>query len=322
MDKNNPKTPDQPEATETPIVTTPAELGVVVEKAVQEATAELTEALADMAQQVEGLKESAAVAAETAAIMEPEQTIVTTATELKEVVAGALVTALEATKAPAVDESPKPIEPADLAAAVESAVSEQLAKIEEKAVAEKADAQKADNTAQSQTEMTAAIVEAVKVQIAADAPLANSKSDAVAITVTKVHAYHQTFVTIFLAGLLAVAFGLYWIEHDKSEQLAISDAKIIRELAQDLVSSQLIKNENIEVAIQNKIDLLKAEGQPDAKAVPMAYIDPEVIKEATEALPASVLRLPYVKELITSELGRVSAFAAKELNKADKEIIQ
>jgi len=298
-------------APEEPIVTTHAELDKAVGKAVQGLSDQVSE-LADKVQEVvEAAKpqttEEAAPAEQTETAVQAVKDVQAQATE--EITAHADQAAEDAK--------------AQVTATVEEAKVAIAEEIKTQVAAAKEEAQKTDDAKeQVKTEIAAAIVEEVKTQVAAQAIAPTSEkiqADTVVVkqlaSASKVHSYTSVLLTlIFAAGMMVFAV-LYLQERSKSEQQAVSDAKTIRALSQDLVSIHMVKNENIEAAIQNKIDLLKAEGTPEAKAIPMAYIDDEVVKEVVSDLPASVKSQPYVDELAIFELRRFSAFAEKELNK-------
>lgn len=319
------------------IIITPAEL--------KEALQPLADQVAEVAQQVAQLTEAAQQTEEVkpAETVEPEQQITTpeqaieavqavmtetveqakaaveevTAAAMEEVkilvegIPTQVQEAIEAAKAPVAEEPvPAPIaagEPLVTIEAVEQKVTEQIS------VALEQHEAKIAEEAKSPTEQTE-----ISQVVSHLAPLIKSNSSSFVLA----------FLTIICAVGMIISSGLYMKEQAVSAEIAseaaksaADDAEKMRLMAQDVVHIHLLKNDNMEQAIQNKMDFLKSqklpngESMPDYKAIPMAYLDPEVIKEVAYCLPDSVRKLPYAEELVLIELKRVASYAEKELSK-------
>ncbi|MFA6526295.1 MAG: hypothetical protein WCT26_02675 [Candidatus Buchananbacteria bacterium] len=144
-------------------------------------------------------------------------------------------------------------------------------------------------------------------------------------------AKHMTLLILIIIATGATFAVLYFTERTKNSQLVENHqaekaqltekyektitemTQDIRNLSEDLVSMHIVKNENIESAIEKKIEQFATEGMSKAQAIPRAYIDPQVIEEATRYMPASVLKQSYVKDLILKQLQDISSFAASGL---------
>jgi len=305
------------------------------------------ELLTAAAQQVEIAKEqleTAGANAETPAPPATEQIITTTQTELEKVVADAVQAAVEAAK-PAAEDSPQAAETAitaavqtEVTAQVEEKVTEQVAGVmkEIQQVVQQAE----DSAAQTKKEADAQVQEVkaemqeIKTHVEAlTAPPAipeNGKPETIIAkhlaSTHKASTYSYIFsfalLTIILLATTLVFAMLYFTEYAKNgelilknEQQAAIAAETAKELAVDLISSQLLKNDEIDKIIQRKIDGLKKEGMAEAAAIPSAYIDGEVVMAATEALPMSVRKLPYAQDMLFAELSRISKFAQRELQR-------
>jgi hypothetical protein len=313
-----------------PIVTTPAELKEAVGEAVQAATTELADQVHATGEKIDEMAKQVQEIIETQVAPAPPDS----AAEIPLVSASGAETPApqvsNGVKAAIVEEVRNQIEAANAESAVLAAGSVQ-AQIQA-TVAETKDTVDAVKTlvtgiaSQANTPSPAEPSPVVKAEEAAivtgaTAPMVlpiNGKAETAAVThlisASKVQAYGSFILMIILSVGILVFAGLFINERAASEQRAITDAKLTRELAQDVVNANLLKNENIETTIQKKIDSLKTQGLSDAKAIPMAYVDGEVIKEVANDLPISVKKLPYAEELVMTELKRISAYAERELD--------
>jgi|GEM_PF-5795336 len=237
------------------------------------------------------------------------QAIIITPAELKEALQPLADQVAEVAQQVAqLTEEPTPIlasEPPVTIEAVEQKVTEQISAALEQHEAKKIEEAK---TQPEKTELSQVVSNL--------APLIKSNSNS----------YVLAFLTLICAAGMIISSDLYVAEKSANAQAisqiaedaaksAALDAEKIRDLAQDVVHIHLLKNENMELAIQKKMNALRKEDLPDFKAIPMSYVDPEVVKEVTYDLPDSVRKLPYAEELVLTELKRVASYAEKELSK-------
>jgi|GEM_PF-6494418 len=97
---------------------------------------------------------------------------------------------------------------------------------------------------------------------------------------------------------------------DTLEEKSISDNQI-----REAVKKVILRSDAISAVIQSNIESLKGEGLPDAKAVPKAFLNDNVAAAVTAELPEEIKRFPQALELAKLELEKISAYADQELNK-------
>jgi len=97
---------------------------------------------------------------------------------------------------------------------------------------------------------------------------------------------------------------------DTLEEKSISDDQI-----REAVKKVILRSDAVSAVIQANIERLKGDGLPDAKAVPKAFLDENVAAAVIAELPEETKRFPQALELAKLELEKISAYADQELNK-------
>lgn len=323
------------------VMATPSEIGAVVKEEMKELTAQVTALSDQVLAAIEAVKPAPTEIIPAETILPepepvPEKTVETSIQVLTDKVVEltdqvkAVVEVTNPAQAEEIPPAPTTLETIrqEVTAQVIAAAEEYAAVLEEAAT--KAEVKAEAKLEEVKTHVTETIVTEMATQAAASLTATPANGNGKLVNVV---AKSMTLLTlIVIAGMVAFAV-LYFIERSKNAELIETNqtekAQLvekyektiaennsdIKDLSTDLVSIHVVKNENIETAIQKEIDRLEAEGLPSAKAIPTAYIDDKVIEEAMYDLPKSVLKRTYVKDLITSELSRISKFAERELQK-------